>query len=265
MITTDSPGRTRAAFNAAPAPVMTAQPMMEVTSVATPVSSGTTICWSATVSRDQVNVPVNAGAPKLIVWPRYVTWAGVGRGVLRVALRCTQVTMTWSPSLTWLTSLPTPVTTPLDSCPSTSGSVGFGRLSSCNCEWHTPVAKCRTLTCVGPGFGRSMSSMTMGLPDSTKMAAGVFIQSGTSLLLTSRRYRASGPEPSQDLWRRHHPGRRQLCPQRRRTPGPDRAQWRRQVNLAALPGRPGAPGPRHDHPQTDQRRDRVPATGLRCW
>ena len=57
--------------------------MIEVTSVATSLSSGTTICWSATVSRDQVNVPVKAGAPKLTCWPLYVTLAGVGRGVPR--------------------------------------------------------------------------------------------------------------------------------------------------------------------------------------
>ena len=69
MMTTELPGRTCAAFNAAPAPVMTAQPMIDVTSVATSLSSGTTICWSATVSRAQVNVPVNAGAPKMTCWP----------------------------------------------------------------------------------------------------------------------------------------------------------------------------------------------------
>jgi hypothetical protein len=69
MITTDWPGRTWAAFNAAPAPVITAQPMIDVTSVATSLSSGTTICWSTTLSRDHVNVPVKVGAPKLICWP----------------------------------------------------------------------------------------------------------------------------------------------------------------------------------------------------
>ena len=51
---------TAAVFIAAPTPVITAQPMIAVTSVATSLSAiFTTYCWWAIVSSDQVKTPAS--------------------------------------------------------------------------------------------------------------------------------------------------------------------------------------------------------------
>src|SRR5262245_425386 len=97
---TELPARTLAELSTAPQPVITAPPMIEVTSVATPSSSFTTNCWSAIVVSAQVNTPVATGAPKLIASPRNVTGAGCGGASPPAAARVTQVSITVSPSLT---------------------------------------------------------------------------------------------------------------------------------------------------------------------
>lgn len=165
----------------APDPVMTAQPMMEVTSVSTSSSMGTTTRSDATRCSAQVD------AEAQMDWLRQV--AGMGGRWLRAwetggsgdsgALRSIHVVKTRSPSLTWLTSRPLAATTPVDSWPSSAGS--FDRCSSgerriwWSWEWQMPLANSLTRTWSGAGSGRTTSSTTRGLRDSTRIAARDFV------------------------------------------------------------------------------------------
>ena len=136
----------------APEPVVTAQPMMEVTSVSTSSSMGSTTRSEATTCSAQVDAEAQMDSPRQT--------AGMGGRMLRAwdtggsgdsgALRSTQVVKTRSPSFTWVTSRPLATTTPVDSCPRSAGSLE--RCSSgerwiwWSWEWQMPLAKSFTRT-----------------------------------------------------------------------------------------------------------------------
>src|SRR5262245_39000369 len=94
---TDSFTRTSRVLRITPAPVSTAQPTIDVTSVATSLSRGTT-------SRSESKVySVHVAGPAGTAWLFHCT-RSVGRGgAPSTRPRSTQVVSTWSPSRTWVT------------------------------------------------------------------------------------------------------------------------------------------------------------------
>ena len=66
-----------------------------------------------------------------------------------------------SPTATLVTSVPTAVTSPVASCPSTR-SLTRGLCIRCSCEWQMPLENRRTTTCRGPGSGSCTCSMARG-------------------------------------------------------------------------------------------------------
>ena len=125
--------------------------------------------------------------------------------------------------------------------------------------------------------------MTIGLPASTKMAAGVFIlwisltlvrsflcsrksadfRLLKKLVISGLLLCASGPPSSQNVWRGHRPRGHQLGSQRRRARWADRSQRHGQVDAAALPCGDEQPdrGPIVLSPSGA--RGRLPAAGVR--
>ena len=85
--------------------------------------------------------------------------------------------MTWSPSLSDVTPLPTSLTTPAPSCPKIAGKRPSGsspdKVNSS--VWHIPVAFISTKTSPKRGPSKSTSIISSGFPASTATAALVFI------------------------------------------------------------------------------------------
>src|SRR5689334_20758450 len=104
------PGRTPAECSTAPAPVITAQPMMAPVSSGVPSGAFTTYCSSAIVCEAQVNTLLVAVVPSSNVREAPPGARNGSRGE-----RGTHVTRTVSPTATWLTAEPTASTTPVDS------------------------------------------------------------------------------------------------------------------------------------------------------
>src|SRR4029453_18150173 len=97
---TDSFTRTPRVLRITPAPVSTAQPIIDVTSVATSWSRGTT-----TRSESRV-YSVHGAGPAGTAWRFHCTCTGARGEAPSPAPRSTQVVMTWSPSCTWVTWWP---------------------------------------------------------------------------------------------------------------------------------------------------------------
>ena len=87
----------------------------------------------------------------------------------------THVTIAWSPSLTWVTSPPTWVTTPVPSWPSTIGRGESALRIWWSCEWQMPLEKSLTMTWSGRGSGTSSSSTTSRCSWAVWIAAKVFM------------------------------------------------------------------------------------------
>ena len=128
------PRLTLAVLITAPAPVMTAQPMIDVTSRGVRGSTFTTYCSSASVKFAHVKTFSDCATPS-----ETLSVARTGSVFARDASRGTHVTSTRSPSCTWRTFEPHFSTTPVDSCPRITGDCR-GRCIWCNCEWQTPEA-----------------------------------------------------------------------------------------------------------------------------
>ena len=116
-ITTLSPALTPAVFSTAPAPVITAQPMMAVTSRLVSFATLTTYCSSAMV----VSAQVKTFCERATLPSGSVRVADSGARSVPLAFRGTQVTITISPAATCSTALPTCNTIPVDSWPRTTG------------------------------------------------------------------------------------------------------------------------------------------------
>ena len=112
---------------------------------------------------------------------------GTGCGV-----RVTQVTITWSPSRTWVTSAPAWTTTPVASWPS---SIGRGRVALAmpwSCEWQMPLENSLTATWSAPGSGSVSSSMISGPPATVWIAARVVMSAPFALPFGSGLRRVAG-------------------------------------------------------------------------
>ena len=176
---TASPGCTRVVWITAPAPVSTAQPMIEHRSAGSSAPIGTRYCSETRACSLQVNTGHGMRLS------RYVAPQARSSCPNGSAWRRTQVTMAWSPFRTRVTALPVRSTTPVASWPN---AVGRARAScsSWTCEWQMPLANSLTTAWSGRGSASCTSSIISGSPLATWMAARVVMGMADSPLPNRR-------------------------------------------------------------------------------
>src|SRR5574337_512733 len=191
---TESPSCTRAALRTAPTPVSTAQPIS--------AASANGSCCGSVISAASLTTTCSASAPTPSVTFAGVPSASVPRGRDATPSAVThshgsprrqnqhsrqggdQLTTTWSPTATRLTSGPIVVTTPAASCPRITGNSGVTVPLICErSEWQTPAARTATCTFPGPGSGNSTSSTARSPPAARATNAFTMTSAPPQLLL----------------------------------------------------------------------------------